>query len=86
MLFIQSSSATLDNANTFNGSSTSYFDGTFYFPKGNVTLNGNTTGQTQCAMLVAWTVTISGNSTIQNNTTGCTANQTVPAWTVKLVE
>lgn len=86
MLFIQSSSATQNNSNTFNGSSTSYFDGAFYFPKGNVTLNGNTSGQTQCAMLVAWTVTISGNSTIQNNTSGCTANQTVPAWTVRLVE
>jgi hypothetical protein len=86
MLFIQSASATLDNANTFNGSSTSYFDGAFYFPKGNITLNGNTTGQTQCAMLVSWTVTISGNSTIQNNTAGCTANQTVPAYTVRLVE
>jgi Flp pilus assembly protein TadG len=91
MLFIQSGSATQNNTNTFNGSSTSYFDGAFYFPNGNVTLNGNTAGQTQCAMLVAWTVTISGNSSFQNTLTrpdgsACTNNETVPAWVVRLVE
>ncbi|MES2136807.1 MAG: pilus assembly protein TadG-related protein [Pseudomonadota bacterium] len=91
MLFIQSSAATLNNANTFNGSSTSFFDGAFYFPKGNVTLNGSSTGQTDCAMIVSWTVTISGSSTLQNSLTrpdgtACTNNKTVPAWVVKLVE
>jgi hypothetical protein len=87
MLFIQSSNAsTSNNSSTFNGSSSSYFDGVFYLPKGNITLNGTSTNQTQCAMIVGWTVTISGNSTIQNDTSGCTNNTTVAGYTIKLVE
>jgi Flp pilus assembly protein TadG len=92
MLFIQSSNATQNNTNSFSGSSTSYFDGSFYFPNGNVTLNGNNSNETNCTMIVSWTTTFSGNSNLQNSSltrpdgTACQANQTVPAWIVKLVE
>ena len=86
MLFIQSSAATLNNLNKFNGTSSSYFDGAFYFPRAQVQLNGNTSAQTKCAMIVSWTVDITGNANFQNDTTGCTANKTVPGYVMKLVE
>jgi hypothetical protein len=86
MLFIQKSGATLNNTNTFTGSSTSYFDGAFYFPSGNVTMTGDSAAQFQCVMVVGWTATFSGSSTLQNNTGSCTANRKVPGWAIKLVE
>jgi Flp pilus assembly protein TadG len=95
MLFIQSSSATADNLNKINGTSSSYFDGAFYFPNGDVQLNGTAGAMTQCAMLVAQVVDISGNATLQNtltrldangNTVPCDANQTVTAKVARLVE
>jgi hypothetical protein len=86
MLFIQSSAASLNNLNKFNGTSSSSFDGAMYFPTGQVQLNGTTGAMTKCAMVVGWTIDISGNANLQNDTTGCTANETVSAKVVRLVE
>jgi hypothetical protein len=86
MLFIQSGSATNNNLNKINGTSSTTLDGAMYFPNGEVQFNGTTGAMTKCAMVVAWTVDISGNTNLQNNTTGCTANQTVSAKVVRLVE
>jgi hypothetical protein len=86
MLFIQSSSATTNNLNKFNGTSSSTFDGAMYFPKGEVQFNGTTGAMTKCVMVVSWTVDISGNANLQNNTTGCTANEQVSDFFIRLVE
>jgi Flp pilus assembly protein TadG len=86
MLFIQSSSASTNNLNKFNGTSSSSFDGAFYFPTGQVQLNGTSGTMTQCAMVVAYTIDISGNATLQNDTSSCKANQTVSGKVVRLVE
>lgn len=92
MLFIQSSAATLNNLNKFNGTSSSYFDGAFYFPKAQVQFNGTASTQTSCAMVVAWTVDITGNANFQNSlfkpdgVTPCDANKTVAGYVMKLVE
>jgi Flp pilus assembly protein TadG len=86
MLFIQSGSATTNNLNKLNGTSSTTLDGAIYFPTGEVQFNGTTGAMTKCAMVVAWTVDISGNANLQNNTTGCTANETVSAKIVRLVE
>jgi hypothetical protein len=91
MLFIQSSNAPLNNLNKFNGTSSSYFDGAFYFPNAQVQFNGTTAAMTSCAMVVAWTVDITGNANLQNSLfkpdgTPCDANKTVPGYVMKLVE
>lgn len=86
MLFIQSTLAPdSNNANILNGSNTSFFDGTVYFPKQQVTFSGSTAATTKCAMVVARRVEFAGNSNIQNNTTGCQANQKVPGKTIRLI-
>jgi Flp pilus assembly protein TadG len=85
MLSIQSANAAADNVNTIDGTSTSFFDGAFYFPKGNVTFTGTSGATTKCAMVVAYTVVFSGNTNLQNNTTGCSANITVPGKAIRLI-
>lgn len=90
MLFIQSSSATTNNLNKINGTSTSYFDGAIYEPTGQIQFNGTSSAMTQCAMVVGWTETFNGDTNLQNSLTrpdgtACTANQTVPAYGVRLV-
>ena len=91
MLFIQSASATNDNLNKFNGTSSSYFDGAMYLPQGQVQFNGTSGASTQCAMVVAWTIDFSGNTNLQNSLTrpdgtACQDNTTVTAKIVRLVE
>ena len=85
MLFIQAAGATVENNNTINGSSTSSYDGAFYFPKGNVNFNGSSGNMTKCAMVVAYTVIFNGNTNLQNNVTGCSANMTVKGKEIRLV-
>ena len=85
MLFIQSANATADNSNTFNGSASSSFDGAFYFPKGDVNFTGSSAGVTNCAMVIAYTLTFTGNTHLQNDTSTCTAATTVPGTVVRLV-
>lgn len=91
MLFIQSSSATLNNVNKINGTSSSYFDGAMYIPTGEIQFNGTSGASTQCAMVIGWTIDLSGNTNLQNSLTrpdgsACTANETVSAKIVRLVE
>jgi Flp pilus assembly protein TadG len=85
MLFIQSSSATLNNNNTVNGNNLSSFDGAFYFPSGQVTFSGSSGATTKCAMVIGWTLQFTGNTDLQNNTTGCTANTTATIQQIRLV-
>ncbi len=86
MLLIQSpNAANINNANILNGSATSYFDGTIYFPNQQVTFSGTTGATTKCAMVVARRVDFAGNSNIQNDTAGCTANQKVKGKVIRLI-
>lgn len=85
MLFIQSSSATLNNGNTVNGDSNSKLDGTIYMPQGQVSFSGNTADTTKCLQVIGWTLNFTGNTNIQNNTTGCSAATTSSTKAVRLV-
>lgn len=86
LLLMQSAAATnINNTNTLNGTASSAFDGTIYFPNQQVTFSGNAGSMTKCAMVVARRVEFSGNTNIQNNTVGCQANSTVMGWRVRLV-
>lgn len=86
LLFMQSPNASnINNTNIFNGTSTSYFDGTVYFPNQQVTFSGNAGAMTKCAMVVARRVEFAGNTDIQNNTTGCTAASKVSGKVVRLI-
>lgn len=85
MLMIQAANAVDSNDNTINGSATSTYDGTLYFAKGEVRLNGTAGTMTKCTMIVGYEVEFNGNSNLQNNTTGCQANNKVPAKEVRLV-
>jgi len=66
ILFYQDRRAASDNNVTINGSSTSVFRGAFYFPKADLTFNGNAGLNTQCMQIVAKDVSFTGNSAISN--------------------
>jgi hypothetical protein len=86
MLLMQSPDApNINNVNNINGSSTSAFDGTFYFPNQQVTFSGTSAAATKCAMVVARRVEFAGNANFQNNTTGCVANDKVKGKIIKLI-
>jgi len=85
MLFIQSSSASLNNSNIVQGDNSSVFDGAFYLPDGQVTFSGSSSASTKCAMVIGYTLQFSGNTALQNNTTGCYANTTATIQVVKLI-
>jgi hypothetical protein len=85
MLFIQSSNAAADNVNNFNGTSASNYDGTMYFPKGQISFNGTSGQTTKCATVVGYTVAFAGNTNLQNNTTNCDNNQTIPGKAIRLI-
>ena len=85
MLFIQASNAATENGSTINGTAGSSFDGTMYFPKGQLTFNGTSGAMTKCAMIVSYTAIFAGNTNLQNSTTGCTANQTKKTKSIRLI-
>ncbi|HEX6741908.1 MAG TPA: hypothetical protein VF079_08975, partial [Sphingomicrobium sp.] len=71
MIFYQDRRATADNSVKINGNSSSSFRGAFYFPKADLTFNGNAGMITTCMQIVAKDVTFTGNSAISNS---CPAN------------
>ncbi|MEQ8665984.1 MAG: pilus assembly protein [Rhodospirillales bacterium] len=76
MLFYQdrddAATCTGNNCNTLNGSSTSTFEGTIYFPNQEVSvLGGNTSGSPGCLQMVAYQVTFSGNSSMAADNSEC---------------
>ena len=85
MLFIQAANAATENGSNINGTAGSSFDGTMYFPKGQLTFNGTSGAMTKCAMVVAYTAIFGGNTNLQNSTTGCTANQTKKTKSIRLI-
>jgi hypothetical protein len=85
MLFIQSSSASLNNNNTLAGNGSSTFDGAIYMPRGDITLSGGSAAATKCTMIWSRRIVFSGNANLQNNTTGCQAHMTVTGKIVRLV-
>ena len=52
--------------NKLTGSSTSYFEGAFYFPRQDLEFSGNTGMDTNCLQLVSLRVTFTGSSAITN--------------------
>ena len=56
---------------TINGNSASHFEGGFYFPRSDLSFNGNTGLRTECMQLVARRLSFSGNSSVSNT---CPAN------------
>src|SRR6478672_12249054 len=53
LLFYQDRRAASDNNVTINGNSSSVFEGAFYFPKADLTFNGNAGMDTRCMQIVA---------------------------------
>ena len=66
ILFYQDRRATLDNAQTVNGNSSSKFEGALYFPRADLTFNGTAGMNTNCLQIVSWTVKFTGNSAVNN--------------------
>jgi Flp pilus assembly protein TadG len=78
ILFFQSRSATLDNCtaytNQFNGGSNQRLNGTLYFPRQGVSLNGNNTSSgTACLRIVSQYLRLNGTSNIDVSCTGISA-------------
>lgn len=85
MVLIQSPNATSGNDNLINGDNSTELDGAIYFPSGDLTLTGSSDTSTQCAMIVALTVTFSGNGDLQNDTSNCDAATQVTGKKVRLI-
>jgi Flp pilus assembly protein TadG len=66
VLFYQDPRAPLNNEMHFNGTASSKFEGSFYFPRADFRFNGNNGLQTHCMQLVARRLTFSGNSKVSN--------------------
>jgi formylmethanofuran dehydrogenase subunit C len=58
------------SSHSFNGNGATDLDGVLYFPKGDLTFNGNHGTQSTCLRIVADTVEMSGNSRMRSD---CTA-------------
>lgn len=87
MVLIQSPNATAGNNNNINGGAGTALDGAIYFPKGDLTFNGDNDQAFQCAMIVGYTVEFSGSTEVQNDLTpaDCDADTQVQHYKVRLI-
>ena len=72
--------------NVLTGSSTSYFEGAFYFPRQDLEFSGNTGMDTNCLQLVSRRVTFTGNSAITNTCPTNSGAMSFAGKRVRLVE
>ncbi|MBA3511417.1 pilus assembly protein TadG-related protein [Sphingomonas sp.] len=72
--------------NVLTGSSTSYFEGAFYFPQQDLEFSGNTGMNTNCLQLVSRRVTFTGNSGISNSCPTGSGAQSFAGKRIRLVE
>jgi Flp pilus assembly protein TadG len=72
--------------NVLTGSSTSYFEGAFYFPRQDLEFSGNTGMNTNCLQLVSLRVTFTGNSAITNSCPADSGAMSFVGKRVRLVE
>jgi Flp pilus assembly protein TadG len=72
MLFYQSRTATSDNTIKINGNNGSTISGALYFPKADITFNGDAGMSANCMQIVAKDVKFTGNSSVSNTCTGHT--------------
>jgi len=84
IVFYQDRRATTQNI-MINGGSGSVLDGSIYFPKADVTYNGNTGMLVKCLRLVALRVTFSGNSATTNTCPADSPQRGFSGLTVQLV-
>jgi Flp pilus assembly protein TadG len=85
ILFYQDRRATSDNDIKINGDSSSKFQGAFYFPKADLTFNGNAGMVTSCMQIVAKDVTFTGNSAISNSCPAGSGSSSFKGSKVRLV-
>jgi hypothetical protein len=71
--------------NFINGNSSSSYEGGIYFPRQNLTFNGNTGMETRCLQLVGRRITFTGNSRVQNECTTAGGARAFDASWVRLV-
>ena len=67
VLVFQDSLASTGQTNFLAGGSGTGFNGIVYMPKGDISFAGNSSGQADCLLMVAYTVTFTGDADIQNN-------------------
>jgi hypothetical protein len=86
ILFYQDRRATSGNIVKINGDSSSTLQGALYFPKANLTFNGNAGETTSCMQIVAKDVTFTGNSAVSNTCPSGSASHSFTGQKVRLVE
>jgi Flp pilus assembly protein TadG len=75
-----------NHQNFLRGSSSSYFEGAFYFPKQQLEFSGTTGMNTQCLQLVSRRVVFTGNSAISNTCPAGSGARSFAGRRVRLVE
>lgn len=82
MLFYQSRTAASDNSIRINGNNGALLQGALYFPKADITFNGDSGMSANCMQIVAKDVQFTGNSSITNT---CPSNVDYGAFAGKKV-
>ena len=85
VLMYQDPRAVAGTTVTVNGNTASHFQGGFYFPRSDMTFNGNAGMRTECVQLVARRLTLTGNSSISNTCPANDASEAFNATFVRLV-
>ncbi len=85
VLMYQDPRAVAGTSAHINGNSASHYEGGIYFPRSDLTFNGNTGMRTECMQLVARRLTFSGNSSIINSCPAGSESQAFDATFVRLV-
>jgi hypothetical protein len=70
MTAFYSTRAAADNSVKINGNSGSTISGALYFPKADITFNGDSGMSANCMQIVAKDVQFTGNSSVSNTCTG----------------
>jgi hypothetical protein len=83
ILFYQDGRATIAGTSTVRGDSSSSVVGAFYFPGTHIEFAGNTSGTSECVLIVGDTVTVTGSAVL--NTTRCEEYGFETVRTIKIV-
>jgi Flp pilus assembly protein TadG len=86
ILFYQSRNAAADNGIKINGNSGSKIEGALYFPKADLTFNGDSGMNANCMQIVVKDIQFTGNSSVTNTCPAGGASHAFSGKKVRLVE
>lgn len=86
LVFADQDSAASDVRHVMNGTASSFYNGAFYAPRGNVDVLGNNSGAGGCVQVVANRIRFTGNSSVTVDCTDSPGAEIVAVRRIRLVE